>query len=114
LQRIAARVPVAAVTNGNADLETIGLSQHFAFNLTAREHGAAKPEPGHLPRRVRAAGVPCAQVLHVGDHAEMDVAGAMRAGLRGCWDQPRRPRMGRARTCGRTWSSTPSPRSPTG
>ena len=25
------------------------------------------------------------QVLHAGDHAEMDVAGAARAGLRSCW-----------------------------
>ncbi|MGE8249674.1 MAG: HAD family hydrolase, partial [Stenotrophomonas bentonitica] len=30
-------------------------------------------------------GVAPAHVLHVGDHAEMDVVGAMQAGLRGCW-----------------------------
>src|SRR5690606_32958959 len=33
LERIAARVPVAAVTNGNADLDRIGLGHHFRFNL---------------------------------------------------------------------------------
>lgn len=44
LARIAARVPVAALSNGNADLERIGLAHHFAFQLGSREHGAAKPE----------------------------------------------------------------------
>jgi len=85
LQRIAARLPVAALTNGNADLEMIGLSEHFVFNLAAREHGAAKPDPGIFHAACERLGVDRAQVLHVGDHVEMDVAGAMRAGLRGCW-----------------------------
>lgn len=85
LARIAARVPVAAVSNGNADLERIGLSQHFAFQLGSREFGAAKPHPGIFHAACARLGVAPAQVLHVGDHPEMDVAGAMRAGLRGCW-----------------------------
>lgn len=85
LARIAARVPVAAVTNGNADLGRIGLSQHFVFQLGSREHGAAKPEPGIFLAACERLGVPAAQVLHVGDHIDLDVVGAARAGLRTCW-----------------------------
>lgn len=85
LARIAARMPVAAVSNGNADLERIGLAHHFSFQLGSREFGAAKPHPGIFHAACARLGVAPAQVLHVGDHAEMDVAGAMRAGLRGCW-----------------------------
>lgn len=85
LQRITAHVPVAAVTNGNADLDAIGLSQHFVFNLAAREHGAAKPDPGIFHAACARLNCGHGEVLHVGDHAEMDVVGAMRAGLRGCW-----------------------------
>jgi putative hydrolase of the HAD superfamily len=85
LQRIAARVPVAAITNGNADLERIGLAEHFAFQLGAREHGAAKPDPGIFLAACARLGSPPAEVLHVGDHVELDVAGAARAGLRACW-----------------------------
>lgn len=85
LARIARRVPVAAVSNGNADLQRIGLSQHFVFQLGSREFGAAKPDPGIFHAACERLGVAPAQVLHVGDHAEMDVAGAIRAGLRGCW-----------------------------
>lgn len=43
LARIAAKVPVAALSNGNADLQRIGLAHHFSFQLGSREHGAAKP-----------------------------------------------------------------------
>lgn len=85
LRRIAARVPVAAVSNGNADLQRIGIGELFAFQLGSREFGVAKPDPGIFHAACQRLGVEHAQVLHVGDHAEMDVAGAMRAGLRGCW-----------------------------
>lgn len=85
LARIAARVPVAAVTNGNADLARIGLAQHFVFQLGSREFGAAKPEPGIFLAACDRLGVPAAQVLHVGDHIDLDVVGAARAGLRTCW-----------------------------
>jgi 2-haloalkanoic acid dehalogenase type II len=85
LARIAVRVPVAALSNGNADLQRIGLSHHFAFQLGSREHGAAKPAASIFHAACERLGVPPAQVLHVGDHIEMDVVGAMQAGLRGCW-----------------------------
>ena len=85
LQRIAARVPVAALSNGNPDLERIGVAHLFAFQLGAREHGAAKPVASIFHAACERLGVAPEHVLHVGDHIEMDVAGAMSAGLRGCW-----------------------------
>ena len=85
LQRIAARVPVAALSNGNADLERIGVAHLFAFQLGAREHGAAKPVASIFHAACERLGVAPEHVLHVGDHIELDVAGAMSAGLRGCW-----------------------------
>lgn len=85
LARIAARVPVAAVSNGNADLQRIGLMHHFAFQLGSREHGAAKPDPSIFHAACERLGVARHEVLHVGDHIEMDALGAARAGLRSCW-----------------------------
>ncbi|MDR2870980.1 MAG: HAD-IA family hydrolase [Xanthomonadaceae bacterium] len=85
LRRISAKRPIAAVSNGNADLARIGLASLFAFQLGAREHGASKPEPSIFHAACARLDLPCAQVLHVGDHPEMDVAGAVRAGLRSCW-----------------------------
>ena len=85
LARIAARVPVAALSNGNADLARIGLDYHFAFQLGSREHGAAKPQASIFHAACDRLGVAPGQVLHVGDHVDMDVMGALGAGLRACW-----------------------------
>ncbi|NOT87539.1 MAG: HAD family hydrolase [Lysobacter sp.] len=85
LARISAKLPVAALSNGNADLVAIGLDHHFAFQLGAREHGAAKPDPGIFLAACERLGCAPEEVLHVGDHIEMDVLGAARAGLRTAW-----------------------------
>lgn len=85
LDRLAARVPLAALSNGNADLERIGLMHVFAFQLGAREHGAAKPAASIFHAACERLQCPLGEVLHVGDDIEMDVLGARRAGLRSCW-----------------------------
>jgi putative hydrolase of the HAD superfamily len=85
LDRLAARVPLAALSNGNADLERIGLMHVFAFQLGAREHGAAKPAASIFHAACAQLGCEPAQVLHVGDHPEQDMLGARRAGLRCAW-----------------------------
>ena len=85
LERLAARVPLAALSNGNACLQTIGLMHLFEFQLGAREHGAAKPAASIFHAACAQLGCAPAQVLHAGDDAEMDIAGAARAGLRTCW-----------------------------
>lgn len=85
LPALAERYPLAALTNGNADLARIGLARHFRFSLGAREHGAAKPDPSIFMAACVRLDVTPDQVLHVGDDPELDVAGAQRAGLRACW-----------------------------
>ena len=78
-------MPVAAVSNGNADLARIGIARHFAFQLHSREHGAAKPDASIFLAACARLGCAPGEVLHVGDHIELDVVGAARAGLRSCW-----------------------------
>src|SRR3546814_328488 len=85
LQRLSARVPLAALSNGNADLQRIGLMHVFRFQLGAREHGAAKPHASIFHAACERLECAPDEVLHVGDDVEMDVLGAHRAGLRSCW-----------------------------
>lgn len=85
LARLAARVPLAALSNGNADLAAIGLDHHFAFQLGSREHGAAKPDPSIFLAACDRLGCAPGEVLHVGDAVDADVLGAARAGLRTAW-----------------------------
>jgi putative hydrolase of the HAD superfamily len=85
LDRLAERVPLAAISNGNACLVRIGLMERFRFQLAARDHGAAKPAASIFHEACRRLGVPPQDVLHVGDDPAHDVAGAACAGLRSAW-----------------------------
>ena len=85
LTRLAARLPIVSLSNGNADLERIGLRPLFAATVTARDFGAGKPAPEIFRHACERAGVAPANVLHVGDDPELDVIGARNAGLRTAW-----------------------------
>lgn len=85
LARLSARWPVAALTNGNADLGRIGIQAHFRVFVSARDEGHAKPEAPIFLATCERLGVEPADVLHVGDDPLLDVVGARRAGLRSCW-----------------------------
>jgi putative hydrolase of the HAD superfamily len=85
LDRLAARAPLAALTNGNADLAQIGLQHRFVSALGAREHGSSKPDAGIFHAACARLGTAPSDVLHVGDDPEADIVGAARAGLRTCW-----------------------------
>ncbi|MDC8015007.1 HAD family hydrolase [Tahibacter soli] len=85
LARLAARVPIVSLSNGNADLERIGLRPLFAGTVTARDFGAGKPAPEIFRHACALAGVAPAHVLHVGDDPELDVIGARNAGLKTAW-----------------------------
>lgn len=85
LERLRALGPVASLTNGNADLERIGLHLHFAHRISARDVGAAKPDARIFLAAAEKLGIAPENILHVGDDPELDVAGARNAGMRTAW-----------------------------
>lgn len=85
LQELSAHFKVVALTNGNANLKTIGISECFHSIVTAVDAGAAKPAGAIFQKAVELTGVSPVEVLHVGDHPEIDIVGAIDAGLRTAW-----------------------------
>lgn len=85
LERLRAACPVVSLTNGNADLERIGLHLHFAHRICARDVGAAKPDVRIFLAAAETLGVAPENILHVGDDPELDVVGAREAGMRTAW-----------------------------
>lgn len=85
LEQLFQRYTVVAVTNGNANLETIGIRRYFHNVVTASDTGVAKPARPIFEQAVRHAGVAPAQILHVGDHPLTDIDGARQAGLKTAW-----------------------------
>jgi len=74
LERLRARYKLASLSNGNADLELIGLASLFSVSLNARQIGVAKPHPRcfeHLARDLR---LDAHNILYVGDDPYLDVA----------------------------------------
>ena len=89
---LAARFPVVALSNGNADVVRVGLGDFFEAGVSACEFGVGKPDARIFHAAAATVGVPAYAVLHVGDDAAMDVLGALGAGMQAVWvnrdDQP--------------------------
>jgi putative hydrolase of the HAD superfamily len=63
-------------------LRRLRLDAYFETIVVSCEVGCPKPAPGIFARAAEELGLPPAAILHVGDHAEMDLAGARAAGFR--------------------------------
>ncbi|CAM2880611.1 HAD-IA family hydrolase [Vibrio rarus] len=85
LDKLVRRLPLLAITNGNVDLQRIGLQDYFIDTLKAGPNGAAKPHPDMFAQATSILDVPASSILHVGDHLYSDVLGAKNAGLQAAW-----------------------------
>lgn len=85
LERLAARFPLLALSNGNADVALTGVGHCFVGRVGAREAGVAKPDPRIFAAACEALALPADAVLHVGDSWHHDVLGARAAGLHSAW-----------------------------
>ncbi len=85
---LAARWPVVAVSNGNADVHRVGIGPYFQHSLSATVLGIAKPDARIFHAAASALQLPPHAVLHVGDDATLDAQGAMDAGLQAVWFNP--------------------------
>jgi len=74
-----------ALSNGNADIQRIGLGHLFSRHFSAASVGAAKPDPRIYLAALAASGVAPAQAIHVGDHPEQDIAAAAGVGMHTVW-----------------------------
>lgn len=85
LAALAARFPIVALSNGNAHVGRVGLGQFFVDSISSSEFGVAKPDARIFHAAAGKAGVPAAQVVHVGDDGALDVLGALGAGMQTVW-----------------------------
>jgi putative hydrolase of the HAD superfamily len=85
LDRLSARVPLLALTNGNADLQRTGVARWFVGCVSPVDVGVEKPDARIFLAACERLALAPRDVLHVGDHLELDVAGALRAGMQAAW-----------------------------
>jgi len=85
LQSLSARVPLVALSNGNADLERLGLDDYFVGSINARGVGALKPDPEIFRAACAALETAPENIMHIGDHPVEDVRGAQDFGMKSTW-----------------------------
>jgi putative hydrolase of the HAD superfamily len=85
LERLSSRYPLVALSNGNADIELAGVGRYFTATVNARTAGCAKPDRRIFHAACERVTSQPQEVLHVGDHPDLDVRAALAAGLRAGW-----------------------------
>jgi putative hydrolase of the HAD superfamily len=85
LERLSQTYTLGALTNGNADIEKLGLSRHFSFAFSAADVGSPKPAPDLFAEAIRHTGVEPGEMIYIGDHPLLDMDAAKQFGLHTIW-----------------------------
>jgi 2-haloalkanoic acid dehalogenase type II len=85
LKQLNLEVSLGSISNGFADLQSIGLASYFKVSLAAHSFGCAKPDPRIFRAACAALDLRPQEVLFVGDDLALDVAAAQQVGMQGIW-----------------------------
>ncbi|MBC5783038.1 HAD-IA family hydrolase [Ramlibacter sp. USB13] len=85
LEFLAERFPLVALSNGNADVQRVGLGRFFRASVCARDFGVGKPDPRIFHAAAGAVDTMPEFILHVGDDVTLDALGALNAGMQAAW-----------------------------
>lgn len=88
IEKLKSDYKVGAITNGNADLEAIGVRDKFDFFVTAEMAGAAKPDEKIFRYAQDQAQLNSHEMVLVGDTPDVDVIGARQSGWHAIWFNP--------------------------
>jgi putative hydrolase of the HAD superfamily len=85
LTMLKSRYRLFTASNGNADLDKIGIAHLFERSIAARHVGAMKPDPVVFRKVVEGTDLQLTEVLYVGDDPLADVEGSRAAGMEPVW-----------------------------
>ena len=85
LSELGERWPLVAITNGNVNLEQIGIADYFQKSFHASLAFPMKPSSAMFNAAQQLLNLPSNSILHVGDNLEKDVLGAKKAGFMSAW-----------------------------
>ena len=88
IEKLAQIYELGSLTNGNADIEMIGIGKFFKFNISSKDVNANKPNKNHFQKAVELLGVSKEEILHIGDHKINDMLGAISYGVKALWFNP--------------------------
>jgi putative hydrolase of the HAD superfamily len=89
LARLAQHFHLGVISNGNADIDHIGVGALFDFSVSAHEAGVAKPHSDIFKLAVKKAQCQAHEMIYIGDDPVCDIQGAKQAGLHTIWYNPK-------------------------
>lgn len=88
LEQLSKQYSLGVLSNGNADVDHIGIGQYFDFSVNVADVGVAKPDAKIFHHALKLANSTASETIHIGDHSLYDVTGALNAGLHAIWYNP--------------------------
>ena len=89
METLSNHYPLVVLSNGNACVETMGLSHVFEFALHAGDNGLKqKPSADMFDEAAKRLKLPLNHIWHIGDHLRTDVRGALDHGCTAVWINP--------------------------
>ena len=76
---------MGVITNGNADLEKIGIDHYFNFSFSSSDLNTSKPDPVMFEAATKHTGLDAHEICHVGDHPINDVKASLDFGMKSIW-----------------------------
>ena len=85
LETLSKSYHLIALTNGNADLNIIGLDHYFHAHYKPIDVGKPKPEPEMFQLALKKLNLKAEQSIHIGDDFICDVQAAKQLGMKSIW-----------------------------
>lgn len=89
LENLSKKYSLGVITNGNADVNYIGIGDYFDFALSSQAAGVAKPHQDIFQQALEISGSKIENTVYVGDDPKCDVLGPQNIGMRAIWYNPR-------------------------
>jgi len=85
LEKLSLKYQLGVLTNGNADVNKLGIGHLFNFSISSMDVKSNKPDKGHFLRAREVSNIDFKHTLHVGDHPLNDILGARVLGINTLW-----------------------------
>jgi len=85
LEKLATKFPLVAITNGNVNVEKLGLTALFKKIYNPGNGIKCKPDSEMFNRACQYLQIKPSQLLHIGDCGNSDIVGALQAGCQAAW-----------------------------
>ena len=88
LEKLAKQFSLGVITNGNADVNYIGVGDFFDFTMSSEIAGVAKPHGDIFQKAMALSEYDFNETIYVGDDPKCDVLGPQGLGMRAIWYNP--------------------------